>query len=447
MAAQSCTAEPLSFRGSIKYSQPDNACCVTALSSIPGALVYFMNGTAMPDTHHQFACRLAEWSCQQNPRLVRDNEQPQIVLLEKQDGRYASFDLTPFRAHPADNSASELFAPVQTLPQLIEAYYVARQQLPFEDSLEIYSRTSQHAIQFCEQVIENAIDHFSDTEARLIARWISHLDIYTAVKCIESLLNSHADIALLQLAEERQWHVHFDHLAIRCGSSRDNSAEQVRDLLIQHHGYTLAQMPGADFYQFDDGWNAWLLYKILRNGQVLRLFIDQSDAGHATQVIQHWNYVYGFTAHHLAIRATRPSAPRQAIRLEEIMKELSHRGIEILTPTGLYTHGWLEQVFTRPEQVTNLDTSTREHLSAIDRTLITTLQNAKLLEIVSRTELPEALKPDYFSLYQLDYDAQSALHSVPVYQYFLPAQAAHVIRTSIESKGARHDSNNKSHRA
>lgn len=59
-----------------------------------------------------------------------------------------------------------------------------------------------------------------------------------------------------------------------------------------------------------------------------------------------------------------------------------------------------------------------------------TIENAKLLELVSRRELDPELARQYFALYSLEYDVKNPHHSAPVYQYFLPAQAAHVIKTS-----------------
>ena len=62
------------------------------------------------------------------------------------------------------------------------------------------------------------------------------------------------------------------------------------------------------------------------------------------------------------------------------------------------------------------------------------LSNGKLLEIVSRLEMDPDHAQWFFSLYGLDYSIQNPLHSTPAYLYFLPAQAAHVIRTSVEAR-------------
>ncbi len=60
------------------------------------------------------------------------------------------------------------------------------------------------------------------------------------------------------------------------------------------------------------------------------------------------------------------------------------------------------------------------------------IENGKLLELVSRREMTELLKPAYFALYDIEFDSENPLHSAPVYPYFLPVQAAHVIRTSVQ---------------
>lgn len=116
------------------------------------------------------------------------------------------------------------------------------------------------------------------------------------------------------------------------------------------HGYGSGQVPGEDFYRFADGWNAYALFKIPDNGQVLRLFIDQSDADRPAQIIRHWNHVYGYTAHHLAVRATRQAyGGRVAIGLPELSRILQRHGVEVMTPMGECTAGRLLQV-TRPER-------------------------------------------------------------------------------------------------
>jgi hypothetical protein len=284
------------------------------------------------------------------------------------------------------------------------------------------------------ELLAQAEKTYSDAQARLIAAWVSNLDIYVAVKAVESLLNSKADMALLEVAADRNWTVHFDHLAIRCGHAGRRDAERVVEMLRLHHDYAPTQVSGEDFYQFSDGWNAYPLYKMLENGQVLRLFIDQSDAQHSTQIIRHWNRVYGFTAHHMGLRATvLENGARRAVTLPEMTAALAQRQIATLTPTGDYTQGLLLQVFTKPERNADIPDDLKLELRLIDPELERAVQNAKLLELVSREEAPAALAPQYFALYGLNYDAANPLHSVPAYQYFLPAQAAHVINTSIQT--------------
>ena len=188
------------------------------------------------------------------------------------------------------------------------------------------------------------------------------------------------------------------------------------------------------FYQFPDGWNAYPLYKVLENGQVLRLFIDQSDAEHKTQIIQHWNNVYGYTAHHLAIRATMTEdGERRAVPLEEVMEALTKRGIKIMTPTGEYTSGLLLQVFTKPEINPSIPNDLKQSIAQHGEELNRMIENGKLLELVSRKELTSELAVKLFALYGLKFDIANDVHSAPVYQYFLPAQAAHVIRTSVQT--------------
>jgi hypothetical protein len=285
------------------------------------------------------------------------------------------------------------------------------------------------------QLLARAEQTYSDAQARLIAAWVAHLDVYVAVKAVESLLNSRADITLLEVAARKKWSVHYDHLAIRCGHGGRRDAERVVQLLRDEHGYVPSQVSGEDFYQFSDGWNAYPLYKILDNGQVLRLFIDQSDADHPTQIIRHWNRVYGYTAHHLGLRATvMHNGARRAVTLQEMMDALAGEGVTALTPTGDYTQGLLLQVFTRPERNTQVPVDLRAELRAVDGELERTIENAKLLELVSRAEVAPELARDYFALYGLHYDASAPLHSVPAYHYFLPAQAAHVIKTSVEHR-------------
>lgn len=89
---------------------------------------------------------------------------------------------------------------------------------------------------FLEALFTKAQANLTDADACRIARFVQNLDIYVAVRAVESLLNNRADLALLALAEAQGWIVHFDHIAIRCGSAATQSAEQVSQLLQKTHG-------------------------------------------------------------------------------------------------------------------------------------------------------------------------------------------------------------------
>lgn len=148
-------------------------------------------------------------------------------------------------------------------------------------------RVHHYAEQFRQQIITHARLTLNDDEACLIAQWVAQLDTYSAIKAIESLLNSPADRALLLIARQRQWTVYMDHLAIRCGSQQYGDALRIRGYLCQHFAYVSPQAAGQEFYQFDDGWDAYPVYKMLDNGLMLRLFIDESSTGFPAQIIQH----------------------------------------------------------------------------------------------------------------------------------------------------------------
>jgi len=388
----------------------------------------------MADDFAQFARRVAK-NLIGNDNFEPIKTCPEKVQISRSDHEIVNLDLTPFNAKPQPASADNYFSSVETVPHLLSAYAAAKHDHVFETNLpDAMLHVSTFADDFLKRIFSRAQHVMTDSQAKLVGKWLADLDVYTAVKSVESLLNNHADMALLEEAQQRNWIVHFDHLAIRCGSQANRDAERIVDMLVKYHGYAASQVAGESFYQFDDGWNAYPLYKILDNGQVLRLFIDQSDANNNTQIIQHWNHVYGYTAHHLAIRASMlEEDQRVAVPLQEIMDALKSRGIEILTPTGEYTSGLLLQVFTKPEKITAIPEDIRQQLSQIDGNLNRMIENGKLLELVSRKELPADTAQKLFKLYGLKFDMTNPLHSAPIYQYFLPAQAAHVIRTSVQT--------------
>lgn len=346
--------------------------------------------------------------------------------------KVAHLDLTPFCAVAAGETAAEHFQSVHSYAQLLSAYRRARKSLPFEEAdSDAMAGVDEYASNFMAKIFEDAKSFIDDIRASLIAEWVSNLDVYCAVRAVESLLNSKADLALLEIGKKRDWSIHFDHLAIRCGTKARRDAERVRDLLVGRHGYSASQVREESYYQFPDGWNAYPVYKMLRNGQVLRVFIDQSDAEDPLQIIQHWNRVYGYTAHHLAMRATRlVNGIREAVPLDEVMAAMETHGNKVMAPTGGYTDGLLLQVFTKPESNPQVPGRVKKELAKLNANLDKTIENGKLLELVSRRELPPALAAEYYALYGLKYDPTNALHSAPYYQYFLPAQAAHVIKTS-----------------
>lgn len=387
----------------------------------------------MLDKWQRFAQKLQQSLLTDIAALHR--EQPEYCLqLQKNSGEFAQLHLTPFQSKVYAADAAEFFQSVSDCKSLIAAYRAARQTRPFEETLFPREHLSEHAQQFVLRLLNQAEHWLSDSDAVLVADWVKQLDVYTAVKAIESLLNSRADLTLLRLAREQQWQIHFDHLAIRCGRQTEQAAEKVADMLRRDHGYHSPQIESEAYYVFADGWNAYPLYKMLDNGQVLRLFIDQSERNTPAQIIQHWNHIYGFTAHHLGLRATRASGPgRLALTLDDIIPQMQRSQVEVLTPTGMYTQGLLQQVFTKPEHAVDLPPELLRKVSAINPELEKVVKNAKLLEIVSRREMPEALKAAYFALYDIDYQADNALHSAVAYQYFLPAQAAHVIKTSVQA--------------
>ena len=371
---------------------------------------------------------------QAQPRFKADPDNPNKVMVPVPGGEWASLALTPFVAESRTADAGQYFSGLQNAGQLLDAYEQARQDKPFEEDIPYASDTvTPYAAQFKESILTRGRNDIDDDDASRIARLVSNLDIYSAVKAVESLLNSVADRVLLRISEQRGWTLHFDHLAMRCGCSDHGDAERVVENLCRHHGYTPCQLAGENYYRFKDGWDAYVLYKVLENGQQLRLFIDESLAEYPEQIIQHWNHVYGYTAHHLALRATCVvEGCRVGVPLAELIAAMESGHITAMTATGQYTGGLLEQVFTKPERNSDIPKQIRRRLRQFDSSLEASIENGKLLELLSRREMKQAFKAEYFGLYGIDFDNDNPLHSAPIYPYFLPAQAAHVIRTSVQ---------------
>jgi len=389
----------------------------------------------MPTNHlDTFAATVAMSLIDTNQAFQRNANKNQTIQVIGDAAERITLDLTPFVAQPQSVSAYPLFNNIADVSHLLAAYQTAKHSLRFEmDLSDAAAHVSAYADDFINTTLAKANTTLNHQQAKLIANWVKHLDIYCAVKSIESFFYSKADLTLLEIAPKYGWDVVFDHLAIRCGNQENRDAERISSLLKDEHGYSTTQFSGEDYYQFSDGWNAYPVYKMLENGQTLRIFVDQSEAHVPTQIIQHWNHVYGYTAHHLAIRATTlQDGERIAVPLQTVMTALEAAGIKIMTPTGHYTNGLLMQVFTQPEKNSDIPDALKQQISAHDEQLGKTIENAKLLEIVSRMEMPAELAEAYFSLYGIQYHPGNPLHSAPYYQYFLPAQAAHVIKTSQE---------------
>jgi len=391
-------------------------------------------GIAVFSQHESIAVQLVNDLLSSEKSLQEASEHFSQVMVPYPGGDQATINLTPFAAQAQKADANPYFSQVKNIQDLLTAYTLAKKSKPFETDLaDACEFVSDYAAEFLQEIFNLAGQTVDDDDACRIAALVSKLDIYTAVKAVESLLNSHADLALLRISEVQGWTLHFDHLAIRCGCSERGDAERVVDNLRTHHGYVPCQIDSENYYKFDDGWDAYVLYKILENGQQLRLFIDQSSVANTAQIIQHWNYVYGYTAHHLALRATRLiNGERKEVPLSEMIGVVEQNNIKAMTATGQYTVGLLEQVFTKPELNKDIPQKIRQHLGQYDASLQTSIENGKLLELVSRREISESLKPAYFALYDIEYDCHNPLHSAPVYPYFLPVQAAHVIRTSAQ---------------
>ncbi len=293
---------------------------------------------------------------------------------------------------------------------------------------------SAHAATFLANVVVGAITTLTDEEAAQIARWVSHLDVYTAVKAVESLLAQPSHRALFKIATEREWDVHFDHVAIRAGSEERGDGLRVVRLLCREHGYRTPEVESERSYRLSTGWNTYSLYKVLANGQLLRVSVEESATGHPTQTIQHWNRLYGFTPHHLAVRCIRwEEGERVAVPLAEVITAMAAHGNRCLTPAGHCTQGLLEQVFTEPMHLTTLPDDERRRLAALGDGLDTAINNGPLLELVSRREMAPELAAHLFPLRGLAYHPTDPLHSAPIYPYFLPAQTARMLATSLET--------------
>jgi hypothetical protein len=355
------------------------------------------------------------------------------IMIENSEGKEVVLNLDPPHLHAQNVTAKAFFNEVTNADELIIAYKRAKESLPFEEQNDT---AMQHVSAYAQTYLNTFLNDLSSltlSDVRNIVHFVKELDIYVAVRAIETFLSNRANLELLKIVKEnRNWFLVFDHLAIRTGSKNHNDAKRISDMLIKEHGYQRPQDKEQQYYEFSDGWSAFIVYKLLRNGLILRLFVDQSDA--KNQIIEHWNHVYGYTAHHLGIRVVRKVEEHlEAVPLLEVKELLHAQDIEVMQPAGLYTQGLLEQVFTKPQVDNNIPEELLESINKKieDKSLLTAIKNAKLLEIVSRKEVSTELAQEIYHHYQLSYKKRDALFSMPVYHYFLPAQAAHVIKTSI----------------
>lgn len=386
----------------------------------------------MADKYTEFAYSLGNNLVKVDKKWSYDEDDCGIVKIKNEQHEFVTLNLTPFDSTKVNDSAENYFDGVNSIDALIDVYYQFRKEFKLESDLVELS-VSDYANEFLDSIFINARKRILPEEVELIVDFVKNLDCYAACKSIESLLYSHSDLVLLKIAKVQNWIVHFDHLAIRCGSSENESAKKVAKLLIEEYAYSHPQITAEKYYLFKEGWSAYPLYKILTSGQILRIFVDQSEACYPNQIIQHWNQVYGFTAHHLALRITTIEAnTRVAVPLQSIIKLMTEQNRAVLTPTGYYTNGLLSQAFTKPEKNRKIPTKLMTDIKTISDKAPVMLVNAKLLEIVSRKEISPALAKHYFELYNIEYNSKSPLHSAVYYHYFLPAQAAHVIKSSIE---------------
>lgn len=376
-----------------------------------------------------YANHLIQYLQEENPLLIQNKTD--FCFLFQNHHQWFSFDLRPLHLTPKDNTAAPFFKSVVSFQDSLDAYQEIRYHLPFEMDVVDPQLIHPFANTFLNEIILKSTPNWPEPFIQWMSCFLSQLDVFTATKCFETFIYDPMIVMLYTIAHQNEWEIHFDHLAIRCGNEDSMSLEQVRNLLIQTHDYRESQISEEQSYQFPDGWSAKPLYKVLTNGIVLRIFLDQSNRGFPQQIIQHWNYVYGFTPHHIALRMTQKTEDlHEAIPLAKVIDALKKLQAETLTPTGNYTHGILEQVFTKPLQVPNIPEDILDLLKKIHHQLPQIIQNGKLIELVSRKEIPKSLLQEYKDLYSLD----PHLHpSIPIYHYFLPHQAAHVIDTSVHS--------------
>lgn len=155
--------------------------------------------TVLSNPHREFASMLAGTVLRDQGRLRLDFDRPERVGTTNESGDAVSLNLVPFRAPLSKATAAAFFTGVRSLEQLFSAYREATRALPFEiDLAEARERLHPFADAFMQTLFEEAKRSLQDSDAERIAQWVRDFDIYVAVKVVESLLNSKADLALLR---------------------------------------------------------------------------------------------------------------------------------------------------------------------------------------------------------------------------------------------------------
>jgi len=339
--------------------------------------------------------------------------------------RFMTMDMCPLsfdkqRRTLEQQTDDDEFSPPITFTDLILIYHHYKRYIP-----EPLDKVDKYAEVFLDQKFEDFGHLGTEQNVKRIWKFVYQLDPYTAVKSIESFVTNPEILSIFEVADENGWDIHYDHMAIRCGSTEQDDSKFVSEMLADKIGYQSSELSTQKHYKFVNGWSAYPMYKLLTNGQVMRTFVDQSDT--PTQIIQHWNRVYGYTCHHITFRATKVvDRVRHAVSLADLTEKLNAKGVETLPPTGEVTNGLLEQLFTKPQVNDDIPQEILDDLEKIDPTLVNTIKNGKLIELVSRAEMDPEFASTLFEMRGISYTGQTC----PIYDYFLPDQAMHVIKTS-----------------
>ncbi len=378
--------------------------------------------------HDLLGSKITDWLMTQNTAFERDAINPAQLHFYPTHNRYAglkvSFNLSPVDLPLEVADAQQQFQQVQTINSLISQYWEVRRTHHFEHDIPAaMDNIHPWADDFLEALMASASAHFTDQDACLIAKFVSTLDSYAAIKTIESLLNNPQDVLLLRIAKENDWQVHLDHIAIRCGNQRNEDAERIFNFLMKHHHYYPPQHIEEAYLLSTEGWSAYPLYKVMNNGQLIRIIVSQADSEHAQQAIQHWNHVYGYTAHHIGLRLTKHNAEegRQQVSLTEISQ--SQQSTIFKLNTVIKSANLMHQVLLNTAKPNLLPNDILTAAQSFNPEILTILRQGKLIELISRLELPDTLKEKWFKLYQIRYEPSNPIHSVPAFNLFSPLKA------------------------